>query len=60
MLTGKQEMDVVDVDAICAALRVAKRTLAAEFKAQLLGTYTSLATDEPFAVDKKQVGGPTL
>ena len=54
-------MDVVDVDAICAALRVAKRTLAAEFKAQLLGTYTSLATDEPFAVDKKQVGGaPTL
>jgi len=56
----EQEMAVVDVDAICAALRVARRTLAAEFRSQLLAAYSSLATDEPFAVDKKQVGARRL
>ena len=51
----EQEMDVIDVDAISAALRVARRTLAATFRDELLATYHELATDEPFAVNREQV-----
>jgi aminopeptidase N len=56
----EQEMDVIDVDAISAALRVARRTLAATFRDELLATYHELATDEPFAVNREQVGARRL
>ena len=49
-------MAVVDVDAIGAALKAARRSLAATFRDELLSTYNALASDAPFAVNREQVG----
>jgi len=56
----EQEMAVIDVDAISAALRVAQRTLAASFQEELLATYRGLASDAPYAVNREQVGARRL
>jgi len=58
--TIAQEMAPIDADAICAAMGVARKTLATEHKAALLETYHSLATDEPYAVNEEQVGARRL
>ena len=56
----EQEMAVVDADAIATALRVARRTLAAAFEADLMSTYASLASDAPYEVNAEQVGARRL
>ena len=48
-------MDVIDADAICAALKTARRTLASEHRAELLTTYKALATDAAYEVTEAQV-----
>ena len=49
--TLAQEMEVIDADAIVAALKTARKSLATAHKAELLATYESLASDAPYAVE---------
>ena len=55
-----QEMDVIDADAIVAALRHARKTLAEANKDALLSTYHALASDLPYEVNEEQVGARRL
>jgi len=58
--TVAQEMGEIDVDAICAATKVARKSLAAAHKAELLATYHSLTSSEPYAISEAQVGARRL
>jgi len=53
-------MAVIDADAIVAALKVARKTLALEHRSELLATYESLRTDAPYQVNEEQVGARRL
>ena len=53
-------MEVIDADAIVAALKSARRSLAAAHKEALLETYHSLASDAPYEVNEAQVGARRL
>ena len=54
--TLAQEMSPIDADALCGALKFARKSLATEHKDALLDKYKSLASDEPYAVVEGQVG----
>eukprot|EP00747_Dinoflagellata_sp_TGD_P182508 gnl/TRDRNA2_/TRDRNA2_36783_c0_seq1.p1 gnl/TRDRNA2_/TRDRNA2_36783_c0~~gnl/TRDRNA2_/TRDRNA2_36783_c0_seq1.p1 ORF type:complete len:1061 (-),score=248.96 gnl/TRDRNA2_/TRDRNA2_36783_c0_seq1:71-3253(-) len=54
--TLAQEMDVIDVDAITTALKIARKSLAAKYKDELLSIYNSLTNSEPYAIEESQVG----
>jgi aminopeptidase N len=56
----EQEMDIIDADAIGTALKVARRTIAQELKAELLEKYLALESSKPYAVNKEQVGARRL
>jgi aminopeptidase N len=58
--TLAQEMEVIDADAICTALKVARQTLASAHKEALLATYNSLTSDAPYEVNEEQVGSRRL
>ena len=58
--TLAQEMEVIDADAIVAALRAARRSLAEANREALLSTYHSLASDAPYEVNEAQVGARRL
>jgi aminopeptidase N len=53
-------MEVIDADAIVAALRAARRSLAEANREALLSTYHSLASDAPYEVNEAQVGARRL
>jgi len=55
-----QEMEVIDADAIVAALRLARKTLASANKGALLECYHALASDKPYEVNEEQVGARRL
>jgi len=54
--TLAQEMSPIAPDAIVAALKCARQSLAAAHEPALLETYHALASDAPYAVDEEQVG----
>lgn len=52
-----QKMSPIDADAILAASKFVRKSLAQQFKEELVTTYNSLdANGEPYAIDEKQVG----
>lgn len=58
--TIAQEVDVIDADAICTSLKVARRSLAQACRAELQDTYEALASSEPYAISEAQVGARRL
>ena len=50
-----QELNPIDPDAICAALRFTRTALATALRPELQSVYESLQSDEPYAVTGEQV-----
>ena len=50
-----QELNPIDPDAICAALRFTRTALATALRSELQSVYESLQSDEPYAVTGEQV-----
>jgi hypothetical protein len=54
-LSLSQELNPIDPDAICAALRFTRTALATALRPELQSVYESLQSDEPYAVTGEQV-----
>ena len=54
-LSRGPELNPIDPDAICAALRFTRTALATALRPELQSVYESLQSDEPYAVTGEQV-----